>query len=87
MAYAHTALDDFRQRVDDSWLGQELRQVRNVAPALHKFGTLFGMAYTFVDQKIARGRMPFTLKDPIRGPRHPQASGQGTPHRLPEARR
>ena len=60
---AHTPLDDFRQRVDESWLGQELRQVRNIGPALHKFGTLFGMAYTFLDQNIARGRMPFTLKD------------------------
>ncbi|MDE0193722.1 MAG: electron transfer flavoprotein-ubiquinone oxidoreductase [Gammaproteobacteria bacterium] len=62
---ANTALDDFRGRVDDSWLGRELRQVRNVGPALHKFGTLFGMAYTFVDQKIARGRMPFTLRDTL----------------------
>ena len=62
---ANTSLDDFRGRVDASWLGRELRQVRNVGPALHKFGTLFGMAYTFVDQKIARGRMPFTLRDPV----------------------
>ena len=62
---ANTALDDFRGRVDDSWLGTELRQVRNVGPALHKFGTLFGMAYTFVDQKIARGHMPFTLRDAV----------------------
>ena len=62
---ANTALDDFRSRVDDSWLGKELRQVRNVGPALHKFGTLFGMAYTFVDQKIARGHMPFTLRDAV----------------------
>ena len=62
---ANTALGDYRGRVDDSWLGKELRQVRNVGPALHKFGTLFGMAYTFVDQKIARGRMPFTLRDPV----------------------
>ena len=62
---ANTALDDFRGRVDGSWLGKELRQVRNVGPALHKFGTLFGMAYTFVDQKIARGHMPFTLRDPV----------------------
>ena len=62
---ANTSLDDFRGRVDDSWLGKELRQVRNVGPALHKFGTLFGMAYTFVDQKIARGRMPFTLRDAV----------------------
>ena len=62
---ANTALDDFRGRVDGSWLGKELRQVRNVGPALHKFGTLFGMAYTFVDQKIARGHMPFTLRDAV----------------------
>ena len=62
---ANTALDDFRGRVGDSWLGSELRQVRNVGPALHRFGTFFGMAYTFVDQKIARGRMPFTLRDPV----------------------
>ena len=63
--HANTSLDDFRGRVDASWLGKELRQVRNVGPALHKFGTLFGMAYTFVDQKIARGRMPFTLRDSV----------------------
>jgi len=62
---AGTELDDFRARVDGSWLGRELQSVRNVGPALHKFGTLFGMAYTFVDQKIARGHMPFTLTDPV----------------------
>ena len=62
---ACTELDDFRARVDGSWLGKELRSVRNVGPALHKFGTLFGMAYTFLDQKIARGYMPFTLTDPV----------------------
>ncbi len=61
----NTELDDFRARVDGSWLGRELRSVRNVGPALHKFGTLFGMAYTFIDQKIARGHMPFTLADPV----------------------
>ena len=61
----NTELDDFRSRVDDSWLGKELRSVRNVGPALHRFGTLFGMAYTFVDQKIARGHMPFTLADRV----------------------
>ena len=62
---ANTELADFRARVDGSWLGKELRSVRNVGPALHKFGTLFGMAYTFLDQKIARGHMPFTLADPV----------------------
>ena len=62
---ANTSLDDYRTRVDDSWLGRELRGVRNVGPALHRLGTLAGMAYTFIDQTIARGRMPFTLRDPV----------------------
>ena len=75
---ANTALDDYRGRVDESWLGKELRRVRNVGPALHKFGTLAGMAYTFVDQKIARGRMPFTLRDgvPDHGKLAPAAKAQ-----------
>ena len=62
---AHTELADYGQRVAASWLGAELHRVRNVGPALHRFGTLGGMAYTFVDQQIARGRMPFTLRDPV----------------------
>ena len=61
---AHTRLDDYRRRVDDCWLGQELRRARNVGPGLHRFGPLLGSAYAFVDQTIARGRMPFTLTDP-----------------------
>ena len=60
-----TALDDYRARVDDSWLGAELRRARNVGPALHKFGPLLGAKYAWVDQTIARGRMPFTLRDNI----------------------
>ena len=62
---ARTSLDDYRQRVDDSWLGKELRGARNVGPALHRLGPLVGSAYAFVDQTIARGRMPFTLTDPV----------------------
>ena len=62
---SHTELDDYRQRVEGSWLGRELRRARNVGPALHKLGPLLGSAYAFVDQTIARGRMPFTLKDRV----------------------
>ena len=62
---AHTALDDYRQRVDDSWLGTELHRGAQRRPGPAQVRHLFGMAYTFVDQKIARGRMPFTLRDSI----------------------
>ena len=62
---AHTELGDYRQRVEGSWLGRELRRARNVGPALHKLGPLLGSAYAFVDHTIVRGRMPFTLKDRV----------------------
>ena len=60
----NTELADFSDRVNDSWLGRELHGARNIQPGLHKFGTLLGATYAWVDQKIARGHMPFTLSDP-----------------------
>ena len=60
----NTELADFEGRVHDSWLGRELHLARNIQPGLHKFGTLFGAAYAWIDQKVARGHMPFTLTDP-----------------------
>ena len=62
---AGTALGDYRERVDGSWLGEELRRSRNVGPALHRFGPVLGAAYAWVDQTLARGGMPFTLADPV----------------------
>jgi len=53
--------DAFRK----SWVAEELYAARNVGPAMHKFGTMIGAAFTFVDQKIFKGKLPFTLQDPI----------------------
>lgn len=55
----------FNERFTSSWLFKELHSTRNVAPVIHRLGTLPGAAYAFLDQTIARGRMPFTLTDPI----------------------
>ena len=60
-----TDLSDYQERVDASWLGEELRLARNVGPALHKCGPLLGSAYAWLDQTVARGRMPFTLSDSV----------------------
>lgn len=46
-----------------SWLYKELKQSRNIAPAMHRFGTLFGSLFSFIDQTLFRGRLPFTLRD------------------------
>jgi len=54
-------LSDYEESVDASWVRAELQQSRNFGPALHKWGTFFGAAFTFIDQNIFRGRLPFTM--------------------------
>nr|WP_067297631.1 electron transfer flavoprotein-ubiquinone oxidoreductase [Marinobacterium profundum] len=46
-----------------SWLYDELYRSRNFGPALHKFGTLMGGAFNFVDQNLCGGKIPVTLHD------------------------
>eukprot|EP00899_Mesostigma_viride_P016251 jgi/Mesvir1/24627/Mv21936-RA.1 len=46
-----------------SWVWQELRQVRNIRPAFHRFGGLLGgVAYSAIDTYLLRGKAPWTLK-------------------------
>lgn len=54
---ATTYTDDIKK----SWVYAELTQARNFEPALNKLGTFFGAAFTFVDQNVFRGKLPFTL--------------------------
>ena len=61
-------LNDYQQRVDKSWVHDELHKTRNFGPALHKFGTFFGSAFTWIDQNIFRGKLPFTMHN--RSPDH-----------------
>jgi len=57
-------LRGFVEKFEHSWLHEELRVARNAAPAIHKFGTFFGSAFTWIDQTFLRGNAPFTLSDP-----------------------
>jgi electron-transferring-flavoprotein dehydrogenase len=65
-------LVSYEKAVRDSWVHTELHRARNFGPALHKLGTFFGSAFTFVDQNIFRGRLPFTLRN--REPDHESLS-------------
>jgi len=56
-------LSDFAQRVNDSWVHKELHEARNFGPAQHRFGAFLGAAFTWFDQNILRGHMPFTLRN------------------------
>jgi len=60
---AYSDLTDYEDAVNTSWVHDELYEARNFGPALHKFGTFFGAAFTFIEQNIFRGRMPFTLRN------------------------
>jgi electron-transferring-flavoprotein dehydrogenase len=57
-------LTGFADRFEKSWLYEELRVARNSQQAIHKWGSAMGSAFVWVDQTLARGNLPFTLKDP-----------------------
>ncbi|TCS42548.1 electron transfer flavoprotein-ubiquinone oxidoreductase [Reinekea marinisedimentorum] len=58
-------LSGFAQEFDQSSLKSELHFQRNFNPAQHRWGNIIGSAYSFVDMNICRGKLPWTLKDPI----------------------
>ncbi len=57
-------LVDFEQSVRESWVYKDLHAARNFSPALKKFGTFLGAAFTFIDQNIFFGKLPFTMQNP-----------------------
>ena len=56
-------LNGYVESFKASWLYDELFRSRNFGPAIHKFGTLFGGAFNYIDQNWFGGKIPFTLHD------------------------
>jgi len=56
-------LTNFNDKLKDSWLWEELNSSRNFGPALHKFGTIVGGGFNWLDQNIFGGKLPLTLRD------------------------
>ena len=73
-------LEGFDERFRASWLHAELHRSRNVAPAVHRLGTLPGAAFAWFDQTVARGRAPYTLRDPH--PDHARLKPAATARRI-----
>jgi len=59
-------LAGYGERFRQSWVQDELYRSRNFGPALHKFGSMLGGAFNYLDQNLFGGRLPLTLHD-----RHP----------------
>ncbi|MBI2799770.1 MAG: electron transfer flavoprotein-ubiquinone oxidoreductase [Gammaproteobacteria bacterium] len=51
---------DYPQRLQNSWLWDELYRVRNIKPAFH-WGLWPAMAYSAIDTFVLRGKAPWTL--------------------------
>ncbi|XP_002736184.1 electron transfer flavoprotein-ubiquinone oxidoreductase, mitochondrial-like [Saccoglossus kowalevskii] len=56
-------VDDYEERIRNSWIWNELKQVRNVRPSFHgPFGLYGTMMYTGLFVYLMRGREPWTMK-------------------------
>jgi electron-transferring-flavoprotein dehydrogenase len=58
-------LTGYEDAVRASWVYSELRSGRNFGPGLKKLGTFWGSAFTFIDQNVFFGKLPFTLHDRV----------------------
>ncbi len=81
---AYSELSSFEDAVRNSWVHDELHRSRNFGPALHKLGTFFGAAFTYIDQNIFRGKLPFTLHNPHADHDSLQKSSQAQPIEYPK---
>jgi electron-transferring-flavoprotein dehydrogenase len=60
-----TDLTSFESNFKNSWLYEELYTTRNFSGFMHKFGSLVGAAFVWIDQTIFKGRLPFTVHDTV----------------------
>ncbi|KAF9290181.1 hypothetical protein BGZ68_007765 [Mortierella alpina] len=55
-------LEDFQQKVKDSWIWKELNEIRNCRPSFHSpLGNLGGVIYSGIDTILLKGRTPWTF--------------------------
>jgi electron-transferring-flavoprotein dehydrogenase len=59
----YSELSDYEESVKASSVYEELHRGRNFGPGLHKLGTFLASAFTFIDQNIFFGKLPFTWRN------------------------
>ncbi|GAB3314347.1 electron transfer flavoprotein-ubiquinone oxidoreductase [Haliea atlantica] len=58
-------LVSYADKVQNSWLHEELYTTRNFSGFMHKLGLLLGAGMVWVDQNLFGGKLPFTLHDRV----------------------
>ena len=61
----NTDLQEYAEAYKACWAYKELHMQRNFGPAQHKFGSILGSAYAFIDINIFNGLLPWTMRDKI----------------------
>ena len=59
-AGAGNEASSYRRRMEQSWVWEELRRVRNIRPSFRR-GLWAGMAYSALDTWLLRGKVPWTF--------------------------
>ncbi|CAA9226306.1 MAG: Electron transfer flavoprotein-ubiquinone oxidoreductase [uncultured Acetobacteraceae bacterium] len=54
-------LAGYPERLEASWVWEELRNTRNIRPAFAKLGFWGGLAYSALDAYVLRGKAPWTM--------------------------
>lgn len=53
---------EYEEKLKSSWVWDEMKSVRNIKPAFHKWGLWGGIAYTGLFYVVGRGKEPWTLQ-------------------------
>ena len=60
--WANKEIISFQNKLQESWLWDELHKVRNIKPSF-KWGLIFAMIYSAIDTYIFRGKAPWTFSN------------------------
>ena len=60
--WANKEIVSFQNKLQESWLWDELHKVRNIKPSF-KWGLIFAMIYSAIDTYIFRGKAPWTFSN------------------------
>jgi electron-transferring-flavoprotein dehydrogenase len=56
---------DYSAILEASWVGEELKSARNFSAGLNRFGTLLGGSLAFIEHNLFRGKVPYTIRNPV----------------------
>lgn len=73
--YKPILLEEYEKSIKESWIWQELHEIRNVRPSFNtKLGLIGGVMWSGLDTLILKGRVPFTFHNKVTDAAHTQSA-------------